>query len=73
MALLGEDDVGLFVSAGGFTRDAHDEARTQEKRRVTLVDLDRLVDMWIAHYAKLEEVSRRRLPLQAIWFLAPQV
>jgi restriction system protein len=72
MALLGDEDVGLFVSAGGFTKDAHDEARTQEKRRVTLVDLDRLVDMWIEHYGKLDEPARRRLSLQPIWFLAPQ-
>src|ERR1041385_300609 len=36
MALLGDDDVGIFVSVGGFTKDARDEARTQEKRRVTL-------------------------------------
>jgi len=72
MAQLGDDDVGLFVSAGGFTKDAHDEARTQEKRRVTLVDLERLVDMWIENYSKLDEPARRRLPLQEIWFLAPQ-
>ncbi|MBI2891594.1 MAG: restriction endonuclease [Nitrospirae bacterium] len=72
MALLGDEDVGLFVSAGGFTKDAHEEARTQEKRRVTLVDLERLVDMWIEHYGKLEEPARRRLPLQPIWFLAPE-
>jgi restriction system protein len=50
MALLGEDDVGLFVATGGFTKDAADEARTQEKRKVTLIDLERLVDLWVEHY-----------------------
>ena len=29
MALLGDDDVGLFVCTGGFTKDAETEARTQ--------------------------------------------
>lgn len=72
MAVLGDDDVGLFVATGGFTRDARDEARTQEKRRVTLVDLERLVELWIEHYERLDEPARRRLPLQPIWFLAPQ-
>ncbi len=72
MAVLGDDDVGLFVSTGGFTRDASDEARTQEKRRVTLFDMEALVDLWIEHYGKLDEQGRRRLPLQPIWFLAPQ-
>jgi restriction system protein len=71
MALLGDDDVGLFVSAGGFTKDAYEEARTQEKRRVTLLDIEHLVDLWIEHYAKLDEPARRRLPMQPIWFLAP--
>ena len=32
MALLGENDVGLFVSVSGFTRDAEDEARTEARR-----------------------------------------
>lgn len=72
MALLGDDDVGLFVTTSGFTKDARDEARTQEKRKVTLVDLERLFDLWVEHYAKLDEQARRRLPLQPIYFLAPE-
>jgi restriction system protein len=72
MAILGDDDVGLFVCAGGFTKDAEDEARTQEKRKVTLVDLERLFDLWVEFYPKLEEAARRRLPLRPIHFLAPE-
>mgnify|MGYP001597493166 CR=1 FL=1 len=63
--------VGLFVSTAGFTRDAQEEARTQEKRKVTLVDLERLFDLWVEHYPKLDEKAQRRLPLQPIYFLAP--
>lgn len=44
MALLGDEDVGLFVCTGGFTKDAKAEARTQEKRRITLLDMDTLFD-----------------------------
>ena len=73
MAVLGDDDVGIFVSTGGFTRDAQDEARTQEKRQVTLIDLERLFDLWVKYWDKLDEAARRRLPLQPIWFLAPEV
>lgn len=72
MAILGDDDVGLFVCAGGFTKDAEDEARTQEKRKVTLVDLDRLFELWVEFYPELEETARRRMPLRPIHFLAPQ-
>jgi restriction system protein len=71
MALLGEDDVGLFVATGGFTKDAAEEARTQEKRKVTLVDLERLCDLWVEHYDRLDDAARRRLPLRPIHFLAP--
>ena len=73
MATLGSEDVGIFVSAGGFTRDAEDEARAQHTRRVTLVDLERLVDLWTEHHSRLAEGARRRLPLQPIYFLAPEV
>ncbi len=72
MALLGDDDVGLFVTTGGFTKDAQDEARVQAKRKITLVDLERLFDLWTTHYSKLEETARRRLPLLPIYFLAPE-
>jgi restriction system protein len=72
MALLGDDDVGLFVAAGGFTKDAEDAARTQEKRKVTLIDLERLFDLWVEYYARLADDGRRRLPLRPIYFLAPE-
>jgi restriction system protein len=71
MATLGDDDAGLFVSTGGFTKDAEEEARTQERRKVTLVDLDKLFDLWVEYYARLADDARRRLPLRAIQFLDP--
>jgi restriction system protein len=71
MALLGDDDVGLFVSTGGFTKDAETEARTQEKRRVRLIGLEKLFDLWDEHYDRLSDQARRRLPLRSIRFLAP--
>ena len=72
MALLGDEDVGLFVCTGGFTKDAKAEARTQEKRRITLLDMDTLFDLWVEHYGKLSDPARRRLPLRPIQFLAPK-
>ena len=72
MAVLGEEDVGLFVSLGGFTKDAQDEARSQQKRKITLVDLERLFDLWLEFYDKIKEKERRLLPLRPIHFLAPE-
>jgi restriction system protein len=72
MALLNDDDVGLFVASGGFTKDAADEARTQEKRKVTLINLEKVLDLWVEHYDRLADDARRRLPLRPIYFLAPE-
>lgn len=73
MALLSDDDVGIFVSVGGFTKDARDEARTQEKRRVTLIDSKALFQLWTEYYKKLTDEDRRRLPLKSVYFLAPEI
>jgi restriction system protein len=69
IALLHEEDVGLFVAAFGFTRDAQEFARVQA-RRVTLIDLERLVALWGENYAKLDDAARQRLPLQPVYWLA---
>lgn len=71
MAVLGDQDVGIFVSTGGFTRDAESEARIQEKRKVTLIDLERLFDLWVQHYDKIAESEKRLLPLKPVYYLAP--
>jgi restriction system protein len=72
MAVLGDNDVGLFVSTGGFTRDAESESRTQQSRQVTLVDLQQLFELWVEHIDKLDEEARDLLPLKPIYFLAPE-
>ncbi len=71
MAVLAEGDVGLFVSTGGFTRDAEEEARGQERRRITLLDLKRFFDLWVQYYAQIHETARRLLPLRPVYYLAP--
>jgi len=71
LAVLGDQDVGLFVCTGGFTTDAEEEARTQEKRKVTLVDLEKLFDLWVRHYDKVAEEDKKLLPLRPVYYLAP--
>lgn len=71
MAILGDSDVGLFVCMGGFTKDAEEEARRQEKRRTMLLDLKRLFDLWTIHYDRIPEAQRRLLPLRPVYYLAP--
>jgi restriction system protein len=71
MAVLGDQDVGIFVSTGGFTSDAESEARTQERRTVTLVNLERLFDLWVQHYEKIAESDKLLLPLKPVYYLSP--
>ncbi len=72
MAVLHDGDVGVFVSTGGFTKDAYELARAQEKRIVTLIDANRLFDLWIEYYDRLAGEARKRLPLKKIYFLSPE-
>jgi restriction system protein len=69
---LGGTDVGIYVSAGGFTTDAEREARSHEGRRITLVDLNRLVELWIEHFDRLDDSARQMLPLKPVYFLVPE-
>lgn len=72
LALLGDNDVGIFVSTGGFTKDAQEEARTQQSRQVTLVNLERLYELWIEHMRSLDEEARDLFPLKPIYYLSPE-
>ena len=72
LAVLGDDDVGIFVTTAGFTSDAENEARSQEKRRIMLLDAERLFDLWVEHYTKIPEEQRRLLPLKKVYFLADE-
>lgn len=71
LALINEDDVGIFVTTGSFSRDATELARHQERRRITLIDQQRLVELWIEYQGKVALDKRDKLPLKPIYFLAP--
>lgn len=71
LSVIGIDEIGLYVSSGGFTSNAHEESRSQDKRKITLIDLDALVELWIEYYPKLSQEARQRLPLKPIYFPAP--
>lgn len=61
------DDRGLYVSTGGFTRDARYEA--ERASTVThLMELDELARALIEQYDGLDETGRRLLPLTKIYW-----
>lgn len=69
LAVLGSDDVGIFVCTGGFTSEAQREARSQDRRKLMLVDASRLFELWVQHYEKVPDEQRRLLPLKPIYYL----
>jgi len=71
LAVLGQQDTGVFVSLAGFTSDAEAEARSQENRRLLLIDEERLIQMWVEHFSSLAEREKARFPLTPVYFLSP--
>ncbi|HTB51025.1 MAG TPA: restriction endonuclease [Solirubrobacteraceae bacterium] len=70
MSVLSAADTGVFVTLGGFTIDAEIEARTSESRRVTLIDRNRLLDLWIEYRQHIPDARRALLPLRPVHYLA---
>jgi restriction system protein len=69
VSVLKADDVGVFVTLGGFTSDAEDEART-DARRIRLIGPTELFELWSRYYEQIPDEDRRRLPIKLIAFLA---
>jgi restriction system protein len=72
VANIGQHDSGIFVCTGGFKKTAAEYARGLETRRLTLIDVDRLVKLWIEFTPKLPDRARKLLPLEPIYFLKLQ-
>ncbi len=70
-AVIGAQDIGIFVSLAGFTSDAHSYVRDQESKRILLIGEENLFDLWVEHYPKIPDRDRKRLPLRPVYFLAP--
>jgi restriction system protein len=68
--IRGDREIGLFVSSGGFTKEARREAGNGAVH-IELVDLDRFLELWLQHYNKIPEVKRSKLRLEPVHFLAP--
>ncbi len=64
---LREGDRGLYVSVGGFTREAHYEAE-RSQIPLTLVDLDRLADLVVEYYEAFDVAGRTLVPLMRVYW-----
>jgi restriction system protein len=68
--IRGDREIGLFVSSGGFTKQAVREAGNGAVH-IELVDLNRFLVLWLQHYNKIPEAKRAKLRLEPVHFLAP--
>jgi restriction system protein len=64
-----ENDKGLYVSTGGFTKDARYEAE-RGRIPVTLMDLDDLVKALLEHYERMDIDMQRLIPLRKVYWPA---
>ncbi len=63
---LRSGEKGVFVSTGGFTRDAKLEAE-HAHQPVTLLDRDDFIQLMLQHYEHLESEFKAQIPLQRVW------
>jgi restriction system protein len=63
--VLREGERGIFVSTGGFTRDAQADAAAG---RVTLIDIDRLQELLVEYYDELDQDTKSLVPLRRLYF-----
>ena len=66
---LREGDSGLFVSTGGFSREARYESE-RSNIPLTLIDLDDLADLIVSHYESFDLEGRALIPLVRIYWPA---
>ncbi|MGK2910820.1 MAG: restriction endonuclease [Sphingobium sp.] len=63
--LLNTGEKGVLVSLGGFSIDARHVQ--QNDANLILVDFDRFVSLFLAHYEKLDAEMRIRFPLRSVY------
>ena len=66
---LGPQDIGVFVSTGGFVRKLEIECLKDKGNRVELIDLDRFLDLWREHYPKMADKDKLMMHMEPIYFL----
>ena len=68
LSLIEPHDVGVYISLGGFTSDAESSSR-RTSRRLTLIDGDNFLDLWVEHYRRVDQEGRELLPVKPVYFL----
>ncbi len=71
IATLRSGDSGVYLSTGGFTREARYEAE-RANVSVSLIALDDLVQHITDNYARFDDRGRALVPLVPVWWPAKE-
>ena len=66
LGALRTGDNGLYVSTGGYTRDALMEAE-RSREQVTCLDRDQFIRLMLEHYEALDSEYKAAIPLRRLW------
>jgi restriction endonuclease Mrr len=63
------NDIGMYISFGGFSDGAQEHAIELTRPQIRLFDLQRFIDLWVDNIGKIDQVGYSKLPLRPIHFL----
>lgn len=66
LGVLNSEEKGLYISTGGYTRQARTEALAHGQN-ITLMDRDDFIDLLLDHYHNLEQEYRAMIPLKQVY------
>ena len=66
LGTIDPNEKGLYVSTGGYTRQAQREAQSSS-RRITLLDREGFIQLLLDNYADLEQEYRSYVPLKQVY------
>jgi hypothetical protein len=66
---LEPNDIGMYISFGGFSDRAQEHVIEVNRPHIRLFDLDRFLDLWVENMGKIDQVGYSKLPLRPIYFL----
>jgi restriction endonuclease Mrr len=67
---LGQADVGIYFSFGGFESDEKEFTLDMNQPRIRLIDLEKFVDLWISNITKIDQAGISKFPLSPVHFLS---
>lgn len=67
LGVLKSGDCGLYISTGGFSRDAYQEVE-KSNVRLNLVDMESLVNIIVRYYDNFDQEAKAILPLRKIYW-----